>query len=98
MRNRTRIVTEHGERLWRTFLLLFAVVAATMDRRSHSATAYRVLLELPADTDGAFHTTKGGAAAVDWPALLCAWSGTVYSSCGPRGRTALLSLTILTPH
>jgi len=64
MRNRARIEAEHDERLWRTFLLLFASVAATMDRRSHSATAYRVVLELPADSDGAFHTTRR-AAAVD---------------------------------
>jgi hypothetical protein len=39
-------------------LLLYVGVAATMDRCSHSATAYRVLLELPADSDGAFHTTR----------------------------------------
>jgi cyclopropane-fatty-acyl-phospholipid synthase len=58
MHNRKRIIDEHGERLWRTFLLLYVGVAATMDRRSHSATAYRVLLELPADSDGAFHTTR----------------------------------------
>ena len=57
MRNRERIEADHGERLWRTFLLLNTGVAVTMDRRSHSATAYRVVLELPADTDGAFHTT-----------------------------------------
>jgi hypothetical protein len=44
--------------LWRTFLLLYVGVAATMDRCSHSATAYRVLLELPADSDGAFHTAR----------------------------------------
>jgi len=63
MRNRARIQSEHGERLWRTFLLLFASVAATMDRRSHSATAYRVVLELPSDSDGEFRTTKRVAAA-----------------------------------
>jgi hypothetical protein len=63
MRNRTQVEAEHGDRLWRTFLLLFAAVAATMGRRSHSATAYRVLLELPADSDGAFHTSKCVAAA-----------------------------------
>jgi cyclopropane-fatty-acyl-phospholipid synthase len=58
VRNRSRIEAEHGERLWRTFLLLFAAVAAMMDRPTHSATAYRVLLELPVDSDGVFHTTK----------------------------------------
>jgi hypothetical protein len=34
----------------------------TMDHRSHSATAYRVLLELPADTDNRFHTATRTAA------------------------------------
>jgi hypothetical protein len=63
MRNRARIQSEHGERLWRTFLLLFASVAATMDRRSHSATAYRVVLELPSDSNGEFRTTRRAAAA-----------------------------------
>ena len=63
MRNRLQVEAEHGARLWRTFLLLFAGVAAMMGRRSHSATAYRVLLELPADSDGAFHTTKWVTAA-----------------------------------
>jgi cyclopropane-fatty-acyl-phospholipid synthase len=62
LRKRAQIEAEHGERLWRTFLLLFAAVAATMDRRSHSATAYRVLLELPVDSDGAFRTTNRAAA------------------------------------
>jgi cyclopropane-fatty-acyl-phospholipid synthase len=55
-RQRDEVVAAHGERLWRMFLLLFVAVAAMMDRRSHTATAYRVLLELPADTDGAFRT------------------------------------------
>ncbi|HXW24689.1 MAG TPA: class I SAM-dependent methyltransferase [Xanthobacteraceae bacterium] len=56
-RQRDEVVAAHGERLWRTFLLLFVAVAAMMDRPSHTATAYRVLLELPADSDGAFRTT-----------------------------------------
>jgi cyclopropane-fatty-acyl-phospholipid synthase len=62
MRNRERIIAEHGETLWRTFLLLFAGVAAMMNRRSHSATAFRVVLELPADSDGVFDTTRHIAA------------------------------------
>jgi cyclopropane-fatty-acyl-phospholipid synthase len=61
-RMRAVIEAEHGERLWRIFLLLYAGVAMAMDRRSHSATAYRVLLELPADTDGRFHTATRTAA------------------------------------
>jgi cyclopropane-fatty-acyl-phospholipid synthase len=56
-RQREEVVAQHGERLWRTFLLLFVAVSAMLDRRSHRSTAYRVLLELPADTDGAFRTT-----------------------------------------
>jgi cyclopropane-fatty-acyl-phospholipid synthase len=83
MRQRAEVVAEHGERLWRTFVLLFVAVAAMMDRRSHTATAYRVLLELPADSDGTFRTTprvkaldlvRGAASAVRdgvlrlWPA------------------------------
>jgi cyclopropane-fatty-acyl-phospholipid synthase len=63
-KKRTDIEAEHGERLWRIFLVLYAGVAMTMDRRSHSATAYRVLLELPADSDGRFHTA-GRTAALD---------------------------------
>jgi cyclopropane-fatty-acyl-phospholipid synthase len=62
MRQRAEVVAQHGERLWRTFLLLFVGVAALMDRRSHTATAYRVLLELPADSDGIFRTSKRTAA------------------------------------
>jgi cyclopropane-fatty-acyl-phospholipid synthase len=56
--NRAQVEAEHGPRVWRTFALLFAGVSATMDRRSHSATAYRVLLELPADSDGVWRTTR----------------------------------------
>ncbi|MFO1037561.1 MAG: class I SAM-dependent methyltransferase [Geminicoccaceae bacterium] len=55
-RDRAEIEAEHGPRLWRTFQLLYAAVAAMHDRRSHSTTAYRVVLELPADNDGTFHT------------------------------------------
>jgi cyclopropane-fatty-acyl-phospholipid synthase len=58
----SNIVAQHGERLWRTFLLLFAGVAAMMDRPSHTATAYRVLLEYPVDSDGKFRTSKCTAA------------------------------------
>jgi len=57
MRQRDEVVAEHGERLYRMFLLLFVAVSAMLDRRSHTSTAYRVLLELPADTDGAFRAT-----------------------------------------
>jgi cyclopropane-fatty-acyl-phospholipid synthase len=55
--NRAAVEAKYGARLWRTFALLFAGVAAIMDRRSHSATAYRVVLELPADSDGAWRPT-----------------------------------------
>jgi hypothetical protein len=57
MSQRDEVVAQHGERLYRTFLLLFVAVSAMLDRPSHTSTAYRVLLELPADTDGSFRTT-----------------------------------------
>src|SRR5262249_23067994 len=56
-RQRDEVVAEHGERLWRTSLLLFVAVSAMRARRSPTSTAYRVLLELPADTDGVFRTS-----------------------------------------
>src|SRR6202011_3503217 len=56
-RQREEGAAQHGEPLYRTFLLLFVAVQAMLDRPSHTSTAYRVLLELPADTDGAFRTT-----------------------------------------
>jgi len=56
-RQRDEVVAQHGERLYRTFLLLFVAVSAMLDRPSHTSTAYRVLLELPADTDGVFRTS-----------------------------------------
>src|ERR1043165_422674 len=59
LRQRDEVVAQHGERLWRMFLLLFVAVSAMLDRPSHTSTASRVLLELPADTDGAFRTTSG---------------------------------------
>jgi len=62
MRGRKGIVAEYGEPLWRTFLLLFAGVAAMMNRPSHSATAYRVVLELPSDSSGSFLTSRRTAA------------------------------------
>jgi cyclopropane-fatty-acyl-phospholipid synthase len=55
--SRAAVEAQHGARVWRTFALLFAGVAAAMDRRSHSATAYRVVLELPADSDGRWRPT-----------------------------------------
>jgi cyclopropane-fatty-acyl-phospholipid synthase len=63
LNKRAQIEAEHGERLWRTFLVLFAGVAVTMTSRAHSATAYRVLLELPADSDGKFRPDRRTAVA-----------------------------------
>ena len=88
MRQRAEVVAHHGERLWRTFLLLFVAVAAMMDRRSHTATAYRVLLELPADSDGIFRTSKRtaaldlvrGATAAIRDSLLQLWPAKAKSS------------------
>src|SRR5262249_4944570 len=45
-------------RVYRMFLLLWAGIATNMDRPSHSATAYRVVLELPEDSDHRFWTQR----------------------------------------
>jgi len=58
MTYREGIEAAHGQRLWRTFLLLYAGVAATMNRPSHTATAYRIVLQLPIDSDGKFQSSK----------------------------------------
>ena len=39
-----------GEATWRMFAILIAATASIMDRPSHSHSAYRMVLELPADT------------------------------------------------
>jgi len=80
-KNRALVEAEHGARLWRTFALLLAGTSAMMDFRSHAVTAYRVVLELPADTDRSYATsaaTRAGdgiraAAGVAREALLRAW-------------------------
>jgi cyclopropane-fatty-acyl-phospholipid synthase len=43
------IIEKYGEELWRIFRILYAGTASIMDRPSHYATAYRVVLEYPAD-------------------------------------------------
>jgi cyclopropane-fatty-acyl-phospholipid synthase len=55
-KNRAQVEADYGRRTWRMFALLFAGCAAMMDYRSHGITAFRVVLELPADTDHAFLT------------------------------------------
>jgi cyclopropane-fatty-acyl-phospholipid synthase len=55
--SRAEVEAAHGTRVWRTFALLYAGVASMMDRRSHSATAYRMVLEFPADSDRVWWTT-----------------------------------------
>lgn len=57
MAHREAVVREYGERVYRMFLLLFASISMSMDRRSHSPTAYRVVLELPEDTNHSFWTS-----------------------------------------
>jgi cyclopropane-fatty-acyl-phospholipid synthase len=79
--NRARVEAEHGARLWRTFALLLAGTSAMMDFRSHAVTAYRVVLELPADTDRSYATPNvvravdgvRAAAGVAREAALRAW-------------------------
>jgi cyclopropane-fatty-acyl-phospholipid synthase len=53
---REAAIRDHGERVYRMFLLLWVSIAVSMDRPSHSATAYRVVLELPEDSDHRFWT------------------------------------------
>jgi cyclopropane-fatty-acyl-phospholipid synthase len=70
---REAVIRDHGERIYRMFLLLWVSIAINMDRPSHSATAYRVVLELPQDSDQRYWTrpavrmvdgVRGSAAAV----------------------------------
>lgn len=61
--NRVRVEAEYGKRTWRMLALLFAGCAAMMDYRSHSITAFRMVLELPADCDGIFSTSAVKRAA-----------------------------------
>ncbi|HEX2689180.1 MAG TPA: class I SAM-dependent methyltransferase [Kofleriaceae bacterium] len=56
MEQREAVIREYGERVYRMFLLLWVSIAMAMDRPSHSATAYRVVLELPQDSDHRFWT------------------------------------------
>jgi cyclopropane-fatty-acyl-phospholipid synthase len=56
MEQREVAIREHGERVYRMFLLLWVSIAMNMDRASHSATAYRVVLEFPKDSDRRFWT------------------------------------------
>jgi cyclopropane-fatty-acyl-phospholipid synthase len=55
--NRAPVEAQYGARTWRTFALLLAGSSAMMDYRSHAVTAFRVVLELPADSDRAFVTS-----------------------------------------
>jgi len=43
------VVKQSSEQLWRIFRILFAGTASRMNIPSHYATAYRVVLEYPAD-------------------------------------------------
>jgi cyclopropane-fatty-acyl-phospholipid synthase len=49
MANRDEVVARSNEELWRLYRLLFATTSALMDLPSYYATAYRVVLERPAD-------------------------------------------------
>jgi cyclopropane-fatty-acyl-phospholipid synthase len=80
-KNRAEVEEEYGKRTWRMFALLFAGCAAMMDYRSHGLTAFRVVLEMPADSDRSYLTpvrarvTDGvrGAAAAARETVLGAW-------------------------
>ena len=48
--HKSKAIEMAGEATWRLFTILTAGTASVMDRPSHSATAYRMVLELPADT------------------------------------------------
>jgi cyclopropane-fatty-acyl-phospholipid synthase len=56
LEQREAVIREYGERVYLMFLLLWVAIAMNMDRPSHSATAYRVVLELPQDSDHRFWT------------------------------------------
>ncbi|HEV7669852.1 MAG TPA: class I SAM-dependent methyltransferase [Thermoanaerobaculia bacterium] len=47
--NREAIIAAHGVETWRMLRVLSAGTAASLDSPDHSSTAYRLLLELPAD-------------------------------------------------
>jgi cyclopropane-fatty-acyl-phospholipid synthase len=47
--NREEVVARAGEETWRLFRLLFAGTSGVMNDPSYDVTAYRMLLELPAD-------------------------------------------------
>lgn len=63
LERREEVLRDHGERVYRMFLLLWVSIAMNMDRPSHSVTAYRVVLELPKDSDGRFWTLPSVRAA-----------------------------------
>ena len=58
MTQREVVIRDYGERVYRMFLLLWVAISINMDRPSHSATAYRVVLELPKDSDQRYWTQR----------------------------------------
>jgi cyclopropane-fatty-acyl-phospholipid synthase len=55
-KHRPEVETQYGTRTWRMLALLLAGTSAMMDFRSHAVTAFRVVLELPVDSDRSFAT------------------------------------------
>ncbi|NEO12116.1 MULTISPECIES: class I SAM-dependent methyltransferase [unclassified Moorena] len=49
MEKKADIIDKSNEQIWRTFRILFAATAGTMNKSSYDSTAYRVVLELPED-------------------------------------------------
>jgi cyclopropane-fatty-acyl-phospholipid synthase len=62
-RHRAEVEAQYGTRTWRRLALLLAGTSAMMDFRSHAVTAYRVVLELPADSDRSYSTPVARRAA-----------------------------------
>jgi cyclopropane-fatty-acyl-phospholipid synthase len=55
-KHRAEVEAQYGRRTWRMLALLLSGTSAMMDFRSHAVTAFRVVLELPADSDRSFST------------------------------------------
>jgi cyclopropane-fatty-acyl-phospholipid synthase len=60
MENKAEVVARSSEELWRLYRVLYATTCTLMDLPSYYATAYRVVLERPADSDGSRHHVTFG--------------------------------------
>lgn len=87
MEQREAVIREYGERVYLMFLLLWVAIAMNMDRPSHSATAYRVVLELPQDSDHRFWTQPAVRVADAVSGTVAAARELVLRMIPRRGRT-----------